>query len=231
MVNCTFIGCQDTALYGHKSESAKRCGYHRLGNDVESRRRNQICKFEECTKRAGFGLTGGPVIYCATHSVNLDDAVNVGKKNQFCVYPGCKILASFGLPGFKMIHCSNHADDDEKDLKNTNNKCSECNMTASYGFPGGKIIHCSNHADKTVEIDLRHSSNKCVGDDCEKQASFGLVSDGITKHCFDHHIKGKEVNLLMRKYYKPKKNKKVENDSTSCPEIEFDDGPEIEFDD
>jgi hypothetical protein len=154
---------------------------------------NMKCNYDECGKRASFGINGERDQFCAYHKI--DGMVNILEK-RYCEHEGCKIRSNFGNIGEKPRFCFVHK---EALMINLNDKKCEhpgCDTTPCFGIKGEKPRFCSKHktSDMTDII-----TRRCKHDGCNFRANFGIKGEHphIPQFCSIHKTIG--MTNLFRK--------------------------------
>jgi len=149
------------------------------------------CKHENCKKYASYNYPDQKGrIYCKTHA--KDDMISNRTDNRTCIHPDHngdkkKPRASFNFPDQKKPkYCSKHSKTGMINFNTKNNMCKECKIKQpSYGKPNGRPEYCSKCSkNKQGLVDL--VSNLCNVNDCNKNATYGFVTDKKATKCKTH---------------------------------------------
>lgn len=109
---CEVPGCnKKRPTFGFDGMKKTRCREHKEDGMVS----RKTCEDENCNKSASYGLHGGVVTHCKTHSPPGSYLLN----NRMCVHEECKKQPIFGNTGDKIpTYCKAHAPDGFVDVKN-----------------------------------------------------------------------------------------------------------------
>jgi hypothetical protein len=179
---CVFTGCIRHATFGF-IEKKLYCKYHKLEDMKYLVKRHDICKHDECSKRAIFGFADdNKKIYCRDHK--LANMIDFTIKYKLCKYPKCKIYASCGIT--KKDYCTEHKLEHMKFIGVRKCRNVICDLAPSFGYENDKIpLYCSKHK---LENMINLHKKLCKYNNCIVQPSFGFIGKSRL-YCSKHKLK------------------------------------------
>lgn len=190
----------DNSIASASSESidSSSVSIQSVDNSAKS---SALCKYENCTKYASFGLPTEKAEFCKVHKPN--DYVNV--KSKRCKFLNCDKIPNYGKFGTTIAeYCSKHHPEGYADIKSKRCSFKNCDKQPKFGKIGTKIAeYCAKHKpDDYVNV----RSKLCTFHDCNKIPCYGKLGSKTAEYCAMHKPDD-YIDILHKKCIYPNCNK------------------------
>ncbi len=196
MHKCSISECDEDARYGDAIEQKMLyCHEHQRPDDIDLQKGR--CQYAGCSTNARYGnVVERKKLYCGIHRRSDD----VDLKGLRCYHDGCKKTPGYGAPDTTTPrYCKKHRLAGYIKLIGKSDRCvheSGCTIDAFFMAPGDdKVRYCKTHAPaESVFV----AKQKCIDEDCKKQALYGLPGTTARIYCGKHRPNG-YINVVGRR--------------------------------
>lgn len=146
----------------------------------------KLCEFEDCRRRATYGITYNPVS-CKKHK-----SENMRLSILICKFNNCQFLSKFNYTNeTKPLYCSEHKEINMIDLRSKKCVVDGCNKKQPcFNYENEKTpLYCFEHK-KPNMIDIK--SKKCMFENCKRRPSFNYENIKGPLYCSEH----KKINMI-----------------------------------